>query len=270
MTYHRICYVLFASIALFISSCTLPEKFSYHPTTMFIPEAKDRGELSGFGTLGLSHAEGQIAYAPLPKFVIQSATFVGGLSSRPAKYAQRPGQKFSQEFGVGYLLIPHHRHSIGIRGLWGYHHSNHRFYDPPAERCGNDFPGALDEFSYIFNSWSLQTDYTIKLDKVRLFAGAKLTQADYRHARMISVIGSEYSLNAVRENFSDRFLSTSFGINIYFTEEFSFFSSYSFIQVLAPSKGGISHPSGLFLHNFRNQLWSNGFAFNITTRKKVK
>lgn len=270
MTFYRICYTLLASIALFTSSCSLPEKFSYHPTTMYIPEAKEKGEISAFGAMGFSHVEAQVAYAPLPKLVIQSATFIGGISTRNEKYTQRLGQKISQEFGIGYLLVPHHRHSFGIRGLWGYHHSNHRFFDPPAERCGNDFPGGLDEFNYIFNSWSLQADYALKLNRIRLFAGAKLTQADYRHARMISVVGSDYSLNEVRENFSDRFLYTSFGINIQLTKEISFFSSYSFIQLLPASKGGVSHPNGPFTHNFRNELWSNGFALTIQTRKKAK
>ncbi|MFN6378477.1 MAG: hypothetical protein ACK4WD_04335 [Flavobacteriales bacterium] len=270
MTYCRLRYGLFAFLALIISSCTLPEKFSYHPTTMFIPEAKEKGEVSAFGTMGFSHVEGQVAYAPLPKLVIQSATFIGGISTRSEKYTQRLGQKISQEFGIGYLLVPHHRHSIGIRGLWGYHHSNHRFYDPPAERCGNDFPGALDEFNYVFNSWSLQGDYAFKLNRAWFFVGVKLAQADYRHARMISVVGSDYSLNEVRENFSDRFLSTAFGVNIQITKEISFFSSYSFIQLLPGSKGGISHPSGAFTHNYRNELWSNGIAFTIQTRKKAK
>lgn len=260
MTFFRVQLTQSALIVLLISSCTTIPKLSYHSTTIHIPDVQDKGDFSAFGTIGSYHSELQLAYSPINNWIVQASTMLGG----DARYG---GEKRSYEFGLGYQFKPNTDNTITLRGFFGNHRHNNRLFDPPSERCGNDFEGYLQEFDYKFNNWAFQTDYVFTKDAASLIFGSKLIRANYSHAYMIDLQGtSDYNIFESRNNFHSYFISTSMGVNFRLSNRFSFTSYISITNEIGGAKANTL--GNEFNHRFNQMLWSNGLTFTVKPKKQ--
>lgn len=260
MTLARIPHLLCSLVILFFTACNTLPKFSYHTTTIHIPDVKDKGDFSAFGTIGTYHCELQAAYSPIDKIVMQGSTMIGG-------DARTSGEKRSYEVGLGYQFKPNKNNIITVRGLWGSHRNNNSLFDPPRERCGTNFEGKLDEFSYAFHNWAVQTDYIFTSKKTSLIFGSKLTRANYDYAYMIELEGVDaYNLLESRNNFHSYFISLNLGISAQLTSHLSFTSYVSVINQIFKEKAISSNSQ--FDHRYNTHLWSNGLTYTLKSKKR--
>jgi hypothetical protein len=226
---------------------------------MQIPNASKKGEVSIASTAGLRHAELQGAYAPVDRFVIQTAFYTWRRG--------KTGGRISKQLGIGYILPRSDKHFFGFRALVGQNQG--RFDEritADIERFGRKYPADIYISNlYFFYTYAAQVDYTLKLKNVHLFAGAQAQLANYRYVsirgpRINSGVVVENSfVNLSRRNFQTPFFLVSLGASFKLTDRLYLKSSFEKISIL-DYDGNQNHE---FNHSFTNFFLSNSVVFNF-------